>query len=337
MDNAKNFAVVTLASGISAVATSATTVAGQYARLPAVPFNATIWNSTDYTSPDDAYHAGHAERVRVTAISTNTLTLTRAQENTSAVALNVAGKTYKMVAGLGAKDINHDVHCITRVAMTGHVIDIGIEGNFESISTDTPYTFSATPSVAGDQWAAEITNTDTVAHTLSFPQCKSVDRNSLVTSCTIGAGATITLSFRYNGTVTLIKGDAGIVAPLHYTWAFDPKAVCDGTYDGLFLMTVGIDAPNGFVVTAWKLSFEADPTTEIDLDLKRADAFIGRANSAVMDVLDTTAGASSESTASNINGGVSVANGKVIYIQFGTAYTEANHQCIFELWGYAAA
>jgi len=53
----------------------------------------------------------------------------------------------------------------------------------------------------------------------------------------------------------------------------------------------------GIHILAWKVSFEADPTTEVDLDLKRADAFIGVANSAVMDVLDTTAGVSSESTA----------------------------------------
>jgi len=55
----------------------------------------------------------------------------------------------------------------------------------------------------------------------------------------------------------------------------------------------------------------------------------------VMDALDTTAGVSSESTPANINSGAAVANGKILYLEFGTAYTEANHQCIFELWGYA--
>lgn len=121
----------------------------------------------------------------------------------------------------------------------------------------------------------------------------------------------------------------------YHAWSFDPKAVCDGAIDRLFLMTVGDQYPRGFVATSWKLSFEADPTTEADLDLNRADAFIGVANSAVMDVLDTTAGVSSESTPANINSGATVANGKIMYLEFGTAYTEANHQCIFELWGYA--
>lgn len=118
----------------------------------------------------------------------------------------------------------------------------------------------------------------------------------------------------------------------HIAVAFDPKAVCDGSVDRLFLMYVGSHAPKGITIVGWRLSFEADPTTEIDLDLKRADAYIGVANSAVMDVLATTSGASSEGTYTNINSGSVVANGKVIYLEFGTAYSETGHQCIFEMW-----
>ena len=114
------------------------------------------------------------------------------------------------------------------------------------------------------------------------------------------------------------------------TWSFDPKAVCDGAVDRLFLMTV--NNPDGIVVKKWTVSFEADPTTEADLDLKRADAFIGVANAAVMDVLDTTSGASSESTPGNINSGNAVADTKVMYLEFGTAYTETTHQIIFQMW-----
>lgn len=117
----------------------------------------------------------------------------------------------------------------------------------------------------------------------------------------------------------------------HREFSFDPKAVCDGAVDRLFLFKVGAWAPKGITITGWRLSFEADPTTEIDLDLKRADAFIGVANAAVMDVLDTTAGASSETDAANINAGAVVANGKVVYLEFGTAYSETTHQCIFEI------
>jgi hypothetical protein len=101
------------------------------------------------------------------------------------------------------------------------------------------------------------------------------------------------------------------------------------------MMTVGDDAPNGIIIDEWKVSFEADPTTEADLDLKYADAFIGVANAAVIDVCDTTTGAATEDTDANINLGAAVANGKVLYLEFGTAYTEANHQIIFEIWYHA--
>jgi hypothetical protein len=125
---------------------------------------------------------------------------------------------------------------------------------------------------------------------------------------------------------------AQVQRPEHFAIAFDPKAVCDGAVDRLFLMTVGAHAPNGLKVAAWSVSFEADPTTEVDLDLKRADAFIGVANAAVMDVLDTTTGAAAETVGANINSGATVAATNVLYLEHGTAYTETTHQIIFQMW-----
>ena len=132
-----------------------------------------------------------------------------------------------------------------------------------------------------------------------------------------------------------ISGEAALSLIQHRVVTFDPDAVCDGAVDRLFLMTIGDDAPEGIIITEWKLSFEADPTTEADIDLKYADAFIGVANAAVVDVCDTTNGASSEDTNANINSGNAIANGKVLYLEFGTAYTETTHQIIFEWWYYA--
>ena len=129
-----------------------------------------------------------------------------------------------------------------------------------------------------------------------------------------------------------ISGEVSISLIQHRAWSFNPDSICDGAVDRLFLFTVGDDAPEGIIIDEWKVSFEADPTTEADLDLKYADAFIGVANAAVIDVLDTTTGASTEDTDANINSGNAVANGKVLYLEFGTAYTEENHQVIFEMW-----
>ena len=137
------------------------------------------------------------------------------------------------------------------------------------------------------------------------------------------------------GTTNFSNGEVatGKISTLHHkVWSFDPDAICNGNVDRLFLMTIGDEAANGIVIDEWRVSFEADPTTEADLDLKSADAFIGVANAAVIDVLDTTSGTASEDTDSNINSGSAVANGKVLYLEFGTAYTETGHQVIFEMW-----
>jgi hypothetical protein len=106
MDNAKNFAKVTVSTGYDAAATSIVLVSGDGAKLPTPPFNVVWWNYTDYPDPSDD---PNKEIVRVTAISTDTLTVTRAQEGTSASTKNTSGKTYKMIAGITAKVINTDI------------------------------------------------------------------------------------------------------------------------------------------------------------------------------------------------------------------------------------
>lgn len=103
MDAFKNFAKATVSTGYDAAATSIDLTAGHGARFASVPFNAVWWNSTDYPDPSDD---PNVEVVRVTAIASDTLTITRAQEGTSATTKNAAGKTYKLLAGLTAKTVN---------------------------------------------------------------------------------------------------------------------------------------------------------------------------------------------------------------------------------------
>ncbi len=212
-----------------------------------------------------------------------------------------------------------------------------------------PVELGGVPSVeSGDSDGDVLTIVDGVptwVPSSSLPPVESGDLDGYVLTLVDGApvwapsGAVPAIeSGDVNGDVlTIVGGVAAWAAKplLHFMWSFNPKAVCDGTIDRLFLMTVGPDFPNGLKITRWNCSFDADPATEADLDFKRADAFIGVGSSAVMDVLDTTAGVSSETTAANINSGNAVANGKVIYLEFGTAYAVDNLQMIFEFWGYA--
>lgn len=107
MDLAANFAKVTLATGYDASATEVDILTGEGERLPSsTPYNLVWWNATDFPDPADD---PTVEIVRVTARTDETLTITRAQEGTAAQDHNVAGKTYKMVAGLTAKVVNSDI------------------------------------------------------------------------------------------------------------------------------------------------------------------------------------------------------------------------------------
>jgi len=50
-----------------------------------------------------------------------------------------------------------------------------------------------------------------------------------------------------------------------------------------------------------------------------------------MDVCDTTSGAASENTDSNINSDGIVGIGTCVYLEFGTAYTATGEKMIFEM------
>jgi hypothetical protein len=70
--------------------------------LPSPSFNMTWWDSTAYADPSND---PNAEIVRVTGVSGNTLTITRAQESTAASTKNTAGHTYSLILGITAKMI----------------------------------------------------------------------------------------------------------------------------------------------------------------------------------------------------------------------------------------
>jgi hypothetical protein len=106
-DARKNFAKVTVSTGYDASATSIALSPGDGAKLPQPStdgaFNLVWWDSTTYADPADD---PNVEIVRVTARSADTITVTRAQENTTASAKNTSASTYKMVLSPTAKTID---------------------------------------------------------------------------------------------------------------------------------------------------------------------------------------------------------------------------------------
>jgi hypothetical protein len=102
LDPRKNFAKATVQGGYSAGAVLISVAVGQAAGLPAAPFNAVWYNSTDYADPSDD---PNKEVIRITDKTGDDLTITRAQEGTTATAKNLGGRTYKLLAGATAKTI----------------------------------------------------------------------------------------------------------------------------------------------------------------------------------------------------------------------------------------
>lgn len=104
LDPVLNFGKVTVSTGYAAGAVTVVLVSGHGAKLPdpsvSGAFNLVWWNSTLYPDPADD---PNVEIVRCTARTTDTLTITRAQESTSDVAHNVANSTYKMILSLTKK------------------------------------------------------------------------------------------------------------------------------------------------------------------------------------------------------------------------------------------
>ena len=118
-DATKNFAKVTVSTGYDDSATSIVLSSGHGALLPQPStdnaFNLVWWNNSDYGDPSDD---PNKEIVRCTARSTDTLTVTRAQESTGASIKNVAAKTYRMALVITKKVID-DIINVTSPKMLG--------------------------------------------------------------------------------------------------------------------------------------------------------------------------------------------------------------------------
>jgi hypothetical protein len=97
-DAHKNFAISLVATAPSPASsgTSLVVTASDGTKFPATPFNATIWPAGAQST------TANAEIVRVTTISTDTFTITRAQESSSArtvvigdqIAATITAKTF---------------------------------------------------------------------------------------------------------------------------------------------------------------------------------------------------------------------------------------------------
>src|SRR4051794_39917878 len=78
-----SYSLIATAPSPASSGTSLTVQAGEGPRFPAAPFNAVVWPASQNALPTNA------EVVRVTAKSTDTFTITRTQESSSARSIQV--------------------------------------------------------------------------------------------------------------------------------------------------------------------------------------------------------------------------------------------------------
>jgi hypothetical protein len=158
VDQVANFKKVEVSTTYGAGDTSIVLSGGEGAELPDPSgdnYNMVWWNSSIPDPADDP----NVEIVRVTAKSTDTLTVTRAQEGTSATTKNAGGVTYKMFIAPTAKtitDITSDI-AINNVSAINFIIDgggsaitTGVKGYIEVPFACTINQQTTTLDVSGD-------------------------------------------------------------------------------------------------------------------------------------------------------------------------------------------
>ena len=136
LDPVKNFSKCEVSTLYSDTDTSIVLSSGEGAKLPQPStdgaFNLVWWNFTDYKDPSDD---PNVEIVRCTARSTDTLTVTRAQEDTSASTKNTSGKIYKMILSMTKKVMTDINDSLFRVETPSGTVD---GSNTEFTTTNTP-------------------------------------------------------------------------------------------------------------------------------------------------------------------------------------------------------
>lgn len=169
LDALTNVAACVMSTGYDAAATSIVVNAGCGATLPTAPYNLSWCNVTDYpvscrTTAGDL--DPNYEVVRVTARTTDTLTVTRAQESTSASTKNTSAKTYwvstftaktttDINTGLGASHITLGTNTVltNERVLTGTSNQItvtdGGAGTTATLSTPQNIHAAATPTFGG--------------------------------------------------------------------------------------------------------------------------------------------------------------------------------------------
>lgn len=174
---------------------SLTLTSGQGALMPAVPFNATVW------AQDELATVGTAEIVRVTAITGDVLTITRAQEGSSARTIRPGDQ---FAATITAKTLT----------------DVEVKTSTQTVSTQT----AAYTAQAGDQ--VLLVDATSASFTVSLPSSTGTGRR--LTLKAINAGANV-VTVAAAGTDVIDGAASTTVGPAGSTAAWRSLDLIDAT------------------------------------------------------------------------------------------------------------
>ena len=208
LDPVKNFAKVVVSTGYDDNDTSIVLETDEGAKLPAPAtdgaFNVVWYNSSDYSDPGDD---PNVEIVRVTARSTNTLTITRAQEDTTAKTHNTAGKVYKMVLAMTKKMID-DIP----TKATGTELNTGTDdakfATAKSLADSDYIKYSDVKSASSSSDAASITPTGNYPENEYYVTALAQALTINAPSGTASNGNTLLLRIKDNGTTRALTWNA---------------------------------------------------------------------------------------------------------------------------------
>lgn len=194
MDAHKNFAYSTVATAPSPATsgTSLVVASGGGALFPAVPFNATIWPTAAQPTSTTA------EIVRVTGISTDTLTITRAQESTSARTVVVGDQIAATVTVKTLTDLEAANNAITA---SGNAATVPVTSKLSTVTNNSAatltITITTTAATDGQALVVRVLDSSAAAQTIAWVNTE----NSAVTAPVLSNGSTtlfLTVGFVYN-------------------------------------------------------------------------------------------------------------------------------------------
>lgn len=287
LDAFKNLSFTTVATAPSPAAsgTSLDVAAGTGTRFPAVPFNATVWPAN--TMPDPTT----AEIVRVTGIATDTLTITRTQEGTSARTIVAGDQIAATVTALTLDTLSAEIATVSALVTTvsalvtiasalattadAHANTVSAAVTVASALATTADTHANTVSAAVTVASALATTADTHANTVSaqLVSVSAVFTTNIAALSSQVASADTALSVRINllgGIVSVTSVELGVVSALITTLSAATTSA-DNT-----VSATAATAHN--VVSAQLVSVSAALTSAIQVASAAATSADGHAN-----------------------------------------------------------